>query len=95
MIISISYDLNKAGQNYTDLYDVIKTAPGYIKAMDSYWFICTTESVKIWSDRLQKVMDKNDYLFVVDITGQARQGWMNTNVWDWLKKHDYVTSHTY
>ncbi len=80
MILSISYDLNKAGQNYTDLYTKIKTAPGYIKAMDSYWFICTNESVETWSNRLLQVMDDNDYLFVVDITGQYRQGWMRKNV---------------
>lgn len=95
MILSISYDLNKDGQNYTDLYDTIKTAPGYIRAMDSYWFISSAESVKTWSDRLLAVIDKNDNLFIVDITGQSRQGWIGKDVWEWLKKHDPVTSHTY
>jgi len=95
MILTISYDLNRAGQNYTDLYDTIKTAPGYISAMDSFWFINTTESVKTWSDRLLKVIDKNDDLFIVDITGQSRQGWMSKDAWEWLKKHDPVTTHTF
>lgn len=95
MILSISYDLNKAGQNYTDLYDTIKTAPGYIRAMDSFWFISTNESVETWSERLLNVIDNNDYLFVVDITGKSRQGWMKKNVWEWLKKHDQTRSYTY
>jgi hypothetical protein len=95
MILNISYDLNKAGQNYSDLYDTIKSAPGYIRAMDSYWFICTSESVKTWSDRLRQVIDENDNIFIVDITGQSRQGWMGKNVWEWLKKHDPMTTYTY
>ena len=95
MILSISYDLNSPGQSYSELYDVIKTAPGYISAMDSLWFISTNESIETWCDRLMNVMDKNDYLFVVDITGQSRQGWMRKNVWEWLKQHDRTLSYTY
>lgn len=87
MIFSISYDLNKPGQNYNVLYDTIKSAPDYCHAMDSFWFISTTESVGVWSDRLQQCIDKNDNLFVVDITGQSRQGWMKESVWEWLRKH--------
>jgi hypothetical protein len=95
MILSISYDLNKAGQNYSDLYDIIKTAPGYIRAMDSFWFISTNESVKTWSGKLRQAIDKNDNLFVVDITGQPRHGWMKKTVWDWLEKASAVSSYTY
>lgn len=94
MILSISYDLNKAGQNYSDLYDTIKSAPGYIRAMDSYWFISTRESVSSWADRLMKAIDKNDYVFVVDITGQSQQGWMKKTVWEWLEKEAALSNCT-
>lgn len=95
MILIISYDLKQPGRNYDDLYDAIKSAPGYISAMDSLWFISTTESVETWSERLLKVMDNNDYLFVVDITGQSRQGWMSKSVWEWLKKHEQAKAYSY
>ena len=84
MIQLITYDLNKPGQNYTDLYDTIKSAPGYCHAMDSVWFISTSESVQEWSDRLLSKIDQNDHIFVVDITGQSCQGWMPKRVWEWL-----------
>jgi hypothetical protein len=93
MIFSISYDLRQPGRNYDDLYKTIKSAPGWAHAMESYWFISTSESVKVWSDRLLKVIDENDSLFVVDITGQPHQGWMSEDVWDWLKKHDRAGSY--
>ena len=88
MILNISYDLNKPGQQYPNLYDTIKKAPSWAHAMDSLWFISTNESVKTWSDRLKQAIDNNDDLFVVDITGQPRQGWMNQKIWDWLKQHN-------
>jgi hypothetical protein len=88
MIISISYDLRTPGQNYNHLYEKIKSAPDWCHAMDSLWFISTNESVETWSERLKSCMDKNDYLFLVDITGRSRQGWMKKDVWEWLDKHD-------
>jgi len=88
MIYSISYDLNQPGRNYNDLYSTIKSAPGWIYAMDSFWFISTNESVGTWSERLRNAMDQNDSLFVVDVTGQPRQGWMPKAVWEWLEQHD-------
>ncbi len=90
MILNISYDVNKPKTNgeYDDLYDTIKSAPGWCHAMDSFWFISTGESVEEWSKRLMQCIDKNDYLFVVDTSGQSRQGWMRKDVWQWLQQHD-------
>lgn len=84
MVYSISYDLREPGADYDTLYDTIKSAPGWAHAMDSLWFIKTTESVDTWSTKLRRVMDENDWLFVSDITGQSRQGWMEKEIWDWL-----------
>jgi hypothetical protein len=87
MILHISYDLRKPGRNYNDLYDTIKSAPSWEHAMDSLWFIKTNESVDVWSDRLRQVMDQNDWLFVVDITGKNRHGWMKKSIWKWLEEN--------
>jgi len=34
-------------------------------------------------------MDQNDFIFVVNITGQDRQGWMPQSAWDWLNQNEY------
>ena len=93
MIYSISYDLSQPGRNYDDLYETIKSTPGWARPMESYWFISTSESVAVWYERLRQVIDENDSIFVVDITGQSRQGWMSEDVWEWLKKHDRAGSY--
>ena len=89
MILSISYDLRKPGRNYDDLYEIIKSAPSWAHAMDSLWFISTGESAETWSNRLRQGMDQNDWLFVVDITGQSRHGWMKKEIWEWLEQHNH------
>lgn len=95
MIISVSYELRKAGQNYQTLYDTIKTAPSWCHPMTSHWFIKTNESVQAWSDRLLRVIDQNDSLFVVDITGQSRQGWLPKDAWEWFEKNEYARAVNY
>jgi hypothetical protein len=87
MIISISYDLNRPGQDYQDLYKTIKQANSWAHLLESLWFIQTHETVNAWSDKLQKQVDGNDHLFLVDITGKPCQGWMNKEMWDWLDQH--------
>ena len=87
MIISISYDLNRPGQNYQDLYNTIKQATSWAHPLESLWFIQTQESVNDLSEKLLRQIDQNDHLFLVDITGQPRQGWMSKEMWDWLDKH--------
>ena len=87
MIYSISYDLCKSGRNYDGLYEAIKSASAWAHPMDSLWFISTAESVRQWSDKLVKCIDENDRLFLVDITGQPRQGWMTEEMWNWLSQN--------
>jgi len=89
MILEISYELQKPGQNYDALYDAIKKAPSWCHPMTSHWFIRTEESAQTWVDRLRRVMDQNDSIFIVNITGQERAGWMPKTAWEWLSQNEY------
>ncbi|MCA5891988.1 hypothetical protein LEP48_01310 [Isoptericola sp. NEAU-Y5] len=85
--ILITYDLNKPGQDYKAVHEAIKKFPGWAHLMDSTWAVSgvglTPYSV---SDTLRAVMDKSTSLFCVDITGQARQGWLDKDMWEWFDK---------
>ncbi|WP_278493424.1 hypothetical protein [Acinetobacter gyllenbergii] len=85
-VYSVSYDLNKEGQNYKDVIAEIKKFNGYCKVMDSYWFVCSDADATGVSERLRKHMDNNDNLLVME-TSTNRQGWLNKDVWTWLKQH--------
>ncbi|MDC4817776.1 hypothetical protein QDT73_16230 [Acinetobacter baumannii] len=86
-VYSVSYDLNKEGQNYENLIAEIKNFNGYCKVMKSYWFVCSNDSAESVSNRLRQHIDNNDYLLVMEISTN-RQGWLNKDVWAWLKQNE-------
>jgi hypothetical protein len=82
----ISYDLNKAGQNYNNLYEELKKSPNWCHPMDSTWLIVTSESPEQVRDRLRKHMDDNDTLLIIKVV-RPYSGWLTQEVWDWLEKN--------
>lgn len=84
----ITYDLNSPGQKYEELHKKIKAYGAWVKMMESTWmvsgYLLTAQSIY---DNLIPVLDKGDHIFVVDVSGRQRQGWLGNNVWDWIHKN--------
>lgn len=79
----VTYDLNKPGQDYSSL---IKAIEGYThcKCLKSAYFIDTSEDAATVRDKLMKLIDGNDTLYVMDL----RKHWACNRVTDctnWLK----------
>ncbi|MCZ4315149.1 hypothetical protein O4H66_17215 [Comamonadaceae bacterium G21597-S1] len=69
--ILFGYDLNKQGQDYAALIKRIQaTFPNYWHCLDSTWIVETPSSATQVRDWLSPLIDSNDELFVVDITGK-------------------------
>lgn len=85
MTYLITYDLNKSGQNYSGLYEAIKSLGVWAHYMDSTWFVDTYYSAKQIRDILLKVMDSNDSLFITKISSYS--GLINKEAWPWLSEH--------
>ena len=88
MILLITYDLNKPGQDYTSLYSAIKEADTWWHYLDSTWVISTDLSIDEWCENLLEHMDENDHLFVVEIR-RNYCGWLPNKAWDWLRKETF------
>lgn len=88
MVYLITYDLNKAGQNYDKLYEAIKAFGGWWHYLDSTWLVSTNLSATQMRDLIIEHMavDKNDYLFIVKIT-KTYDGWLPEDAWTWIRKH--------
>jgi hypothetical protein len=91
MVIQISYELKRPGQNYESLYTAIKQISGtWCHPMTSHWFIETTLSpTQVWN-LLASHVDNNDQVLVIKVTNSPRyQGWLKQEQWNWLAARNY------
>lgn len=83
----ISYDLNKAGQNYENVLKEIKSHGPWARLGGSAYIIITSKSAAAIRDGIMAVMDSNDQLFVGVIKAPAAWFGLSEEVSDWLKKN--------
>lgn len=89
MVYLITYDLNKAGQNYDELYKAIKDLPGsWWHFLDSAWIIQTNLSSSQIFDSIKHTIDANDGMLIIKVTSD-HAGWLPQGAWDWLSKANY------
>lgn len=72
----IEYDLQQPGTDYNALYKAIKEYGVWAHVTESTWIIKTDESCVAVRNKLIKLMDENDRLFVGELSGEA--AWHNT-----------------
>lgn len=88
--ILISYDLNghETSSDYEKLIRRIKEYPGWVKPLESFWIIRTKASARDVRDTLKPLIDNNDELLTIDVSGDdwASYG-LTKNVNDWLKQY--------
>ena len=72
--ILVTYDLNKAGQNYEALIEEIKQLGAWAKVQQSVWYLHTPYSADEVLDRLSKVTDFNDSIFVANMNNASWRG---------------------
>ena len=84
--IIITYDLSSPGRNYDDLYDRIKSYPGWAHITQSSWAIAPRIDPAAVRDHLQPALDNNDKLFVA-VLGNAAWTGLDTDISDWIKNN--------
>lgn len=72
----IEYDLRNPDRDYEALYKAIKNYSTWAHVTESTWFIKTAETCVQVRDKLLKLMDGNDRLFVGELSGAA--AWQNS-----------------
>lgn len=83
----IGYDLNKSGQDYTTLIEKIKTLGSWWHCLDSTWIIKSDSTAAAIRDILKPLIDSNDELLVVALTGEAAWTGFSEKCGDWLLKN--------
>lgn len=83
----VSYDLLAPGKDYEALYKYFKQSPGgWAKPLESLWIIKVSKNHETVRDELRRLIDSNDKLIVIDITGDAMAWYgLSTEVSQWLR----------
>lgn len=66
-VLLVTYDLDKPGQDYTDVLNTIKSYP-WARLSESCYAIETSESPRSIFTKLTKYLDSNDQLYVITLT---------------------------
>ncbi|MEJ5035487.1 hypothetical protein WH285_00690 [Acinetobacter johnsonii] len=85
-VYSVSYDLNKTGQNYDGLIKEIESFNGYAKVMKSHWMVCHNGTANDVYEKLKKHLDSNDHILIMEASKNF-QCWLPKNKISWLDKH--------
>lgn len=88
MVYLVTYDLNRPGNNYPNLYAAIdKYSHLEDSELDSVRFIDSPLTAsQIYNDLLQHI-DKNDRLLVTAMRAGTYAGWLNRDLVGWLGAH--------
>ncbi|MBF4575479.1 hypothetical protein [Frondihabitans sp. VKM Ac-2883] len=85
--VLIAYDLHAPGQSYESLSDKIKSYGTWAKILESTWIVAgSAVSAQGVYEEQRPILDDNDNIFCVEIDGEARQGWLPKQQWDWIRK---------
>ncbi len=88
MLYLVTYDLNRPGQEYEELYEELKTSSAWWHYLDSTWLIVTQESISELNNRIKdKIIDENDRLLIFDITNMDYDGWLSEKAWQWIRNN--------
>ena len=85
----ISYDLHK-GNDYSNLYEIIKSADGWWHYLESFWIISSSEGIEYWCERLKNEINSGDRFIVIEIEEGKTNGWLPKDAWEWIKKNTNI-----
>lgn len=67
----VGYDLNAPGKDYKPIYEKLKSYGTWWHHLDSTWIVVASMTAAELRDVLKPLLDANDEVLVVDITGDS------------------------
>ncbi len=83
----ITYDLNRPGQNYNELFEAIKAVGTWWHCLDSTWIVKSNLTAVQVRDSLSPKIDNNDSLLVVALSGAGAWTGFSDECSTWLKNN--------
>lgn len=83
----ITYDLNKTGQNCTDVIQAIKDAStgDWCTFWKSSYLIKSNLTANQISEKITPHLDQNDSMIIIEANLSNYQGWLDEDEWNYIK----------
>lgn len=81
----IGYDLNRPGQDYSELFNAIKKLGDWWHYLDSTWIVKTSLDALQIRESLVLYIDNGDELLVAHLSGEAAWCGFSSDGSQWLK----------
>lgn len=81
----VTYDLQKAGQNYHCLKEKLENFPRHWHMQGSVWIIESGKTAHSIRNDLMSCLDRNDNLLVAKLQGEAAWSGFKPNESEWIK----------
>ena len=82
----ITYDLNRPGKDYPELYSAIKSLGAWWHYLDSTWLVATSDTAVEIRDRLKRVVDDTDRILVIKLTSSWASYNLPSRAADWIRE---------
>lgn len=82
----ITYDLLKAGQDYTSIHEYLQSLD-FARPTESTYIIKTEKTLTQLFNDLSYLFDSNDHFFIAELTQSLWVGRTVTEVFEWLNNN--------
>lgn len=76
----------KSGVSIEKVEAQMNLALDWYRYTNNSYVVFTTSEIEKWMGRLKPLVEPDGRLLIFEINVNSRNGWMNKDFWDWLKK---------
>lgn len=89
MLYMITCGLKNKERNFQAVADAIMRLGESNHCLDLVWLLHSQRNVNEIQSEIQRAISEDDRFIVMDVTARPRNGWMNRDVWEWVRAHDF------
>lgn len=80
------YISQKEGITQDEVEEKLNHALDWYRYNIGLYVVFSTSDMKTWMSRLKDFVEPDGNLFICELDVSNRNGWMNKDFWEWLKK---------
>lgn len=85
-VLLVSYELKKADDKHKNFFSILKSHAKWWHYLKSTWLIETDETPKILHEKLEKAMDEEDSILIIEVK-KNYYGLLPPEAWDWIEEN--------